>query len=705
MNLLPPPPFAPYPPAAFRKELIPEEWEACLDAWLSLSQLYLSLGQQDFQNAAAKSSSLISFLKSYYHETSQDHHDGQGRKNKEHALKRTCFILTHRVLLNTAEPPPTLLQWDFLSRFSHVYTKTQSLENLFQSLWQRKGAQLEATIQDLSSSLLKPLESTKPDSAEQVLKRIAPFLYASWDAAKQLMTGSDLMDAMSAAYTRGSPGLRETLVTVCYLGLSGAMKGEKPNHSLIFDHLYSLKGQAERGSSPSLLADLVTNTPILSRLRTGITGRDADRAHHLATALSSFRTNSLLRPRRATASRKGTKGKGKAVLQASSGQTGGEQHIHRMSLITQIQDLFPELGSGFISRLLDEYDESVEEATAHLLDESLPPHLSGLDRSAELPTTNSAEAERDRIEHMAPRSTPPPPSVASLPIRKNKYDNDALDRLDNNAVSRLHKGRSASSKATADKLLADRSSAPQKSAILAALAAFDADDDERDDTYDEADVGGYVDTSRPAGEEKRDLHVSSSGAFAPSSTATAAGIADAGLGEAEEAILYRTYTSSPHVFSRDATTRRSAGRANLKRETGMTDEALEGWAAMVSRDARRFARLRDRFEGPFSGGGGGGSGQVEIARTAYREGDYDDEDGGDEDGEASGDGSRGRGQGRGRGRGGRGGGRGRGRGGGPNVSGAPGDKSTQIARQRKEARGGNRRDQRARKMARGGFPG
>lgn len=53
------------------------------------------------------------------------------------------------------------------------------------------------------------------------------------------------------------------------------------------------------------------------------------------------------------------------------------------------------------------------------------------------------------------------------------------------------------------------------------------------------------------------------------------------------------------------------------------------------------------------------------------------------------------------------GGRGRGRG---NVAGPTGDKETEAARNRKEANKGsranhNRRDQRARKMARGGFPG
>lgn len=69
---------------------------------------------------------------------------------------------------------------------------------------------------------------------------------------------------------------------------------------------------------------------------------------------------------------------------------------------------------------------------------------------------------------------------------------------------------------------------------------------------------------------------------------------------------------------------------------------------------------------------------------------------------------RGQGPSRGRGRGRGGGGRGRGGGGaGGDVAGPADDRGTQIARQRKDAQKGsranhNRRDQRARKMARGG---
>lgn len=274
-------------------------------------------------------------------------------------------------------------------------------------------------------------------------------------------------------------------------------------------------------------------------------------------------------------------------------------------------------------------------------------------------TATSGHAHNDQsndiVPHLAPRTTPP-----LLPSRRNVFDNDEFDKLTVDA-SRLHIGRK-NEDLTADNLLSDRSNAPNKAAILSALAAFDSDDDERDDTYDVEDVGGTVDTALPGSDE-----------------------ADADLHDKNEETLFGAYKMSPAAFERDSITRRGKARAALKSETGMTDEAIEGWAIMIGRDPRRLRRL----EAKFSSFGGA---QRELAPTAYRESPAgsgaEDSDGG----------GRGGYRGRGRGRG----GSGHGTGGGP--------VDDKLARQRKDAHKGsranhNRRDQRARKMARGGFAG
>jgi activating signal cointegrator complex subunit 2 len=650
------PSLASYPPAQVRKDLGIDEWEACLDAWLSLSALYLRLGKSEFESAARKEQPLVPFLTSYYQVSAQERQQHGQTQGKEHTLRKTCFILTHRILLTTSHPPAPLLQWEFLSDFSHVYMKTQSLDLLLQKLWRSRHDDLDRSLQNFLSTTIKQLESSKPDAAEPSVKRIVPLLYSSHEAGAIALTSSELVDAMAAAYPRSSPELHKPLVSVLYYGLLSLTKGDKPNYSLLFDHLYGLKNQAG-GSEVSILADLVTNTSLLSKLRTTITGKNAERAQGLANTLSSLLSPSIARPKK---SRKVNKGKGKATAdEFGHGAVSSEQNV---GFISQIQDLFPDLGSAFIARLWNEYHDDPEQVTARLLDDSLPDHLRSLDRTEELKyaKTNAQDAEQKRIDHLAPRSTPPPE-------RRNVFDDDEFDRLEVDA-SRLHLGRK-NAKLTADAMLDDRSAAPAKSAIFAALAAFDSDDDERDDTYDEADVGGTVDDARPAGEDSRDTDLGNQG-------------------ENEEA-LFRAWRMDKGVFERSSDVRRSSARAALKSETGMQDEAIEGWAVMLGRDPRRLRRLEARFSA-FSGA------QPELERTSYRDSEATE----DSDNGAGGRGGRG---GRGRGRGGRGRGRG-GRGGG-NPAGPPSEGQTQAARQRKEARGSNRRDGRARKMARAGFPG
>ncbi|KAJ9647267.1 hypothetical protein H2199_002254 [Coniosporium tulheliwenetii] len=439
-------------------------------------------------------------------------------------------------------------------------------------------------------------------------------MHASPEIAAFFMVGSDFLDALSAGYVKVSPAVRARLVTIAYLGLVSLARGAKPNYSLLSDHLYSLKSSAEEiqkagSGSESLLADLVTNTPILQKIRDSSSSSEGVRAKNLAASLSAFRLPAAARPKRLI-SRKVDKGKGRVSDKYGHGAFEGGVHVHRMSLISQVQDLFPDLGSGFVVKLLDAFGDDVEQ-------------------------------------------------------RRNVFDNDELDRLAVDA-SRLHIGRK-NEKLTADAILSDRSAAPQKAAILSALAAFDLDDDERDDTYDAEDVGGTVEP----GYDEVDIDVR----------------------EKNEEALFKAYTASSDIFNRDAATRRSSARAALKNETGMTDEAIEGWAIMTGRDPRKLRRLEAKFTA-FSGQ------QNLLAPTAYRGSPAGS---GTEESDADGEGGRGRGgrggaRGRGQGRGGRGG-----RGG--NVAGPVDEKGTQVARQRKEASKGsranhNRRDQRARKMAR-----
>ncbi|KZF21890.1 hypothetical protein L228DRAFT_269338 [Xylona heveae TC161] len=713
---MPLPPIAPFPPSFLRRDIAPSEWESCLDAWVLLIQLRLHLSAERSSSESANDDSLHAFLSSYVHESSRAFPgDVQFSGVKAKVLRRECFLLIHRLLSEASPPPAPLLGWKFLVDLSRVYGKSASLRKLLGSVWTQHQSTLVRGLQKSKASLIGGLEDGHANELEDELARLGPLFSASRDIATFFMTGSDFLDALCIGYARASDMVQLRILAATYLGLISLIDGEKPNFSALFDHLYTLKRTAEsaqkKGSlqSKSLVVDLVTNTPLLRHLEERATGSESARAKSIVTALQAFHDANARRKR--PIRRKVSKGKGKAARDPADAALE-DIHIHRMSLVTQIQDLFPDLGSGFIVRLLDEYGDDVEQVTAHLLDDSLPAHLRQADRSEDLPSAAQDQPEQppNLASHLVPRSTPPPTS--SIPSRRNVYDDDEFDRLAID-TSKLHVGR-RDANLTADHLLSSRQNAPNKAAIISALSAFDADDDERDDTYDLEDVGGTVDsTTDYDGDRARKQQ--------------GAGKDAAAAAEADriDRALFSVYTTLPNTFNRDAATRRSQPRQSLRRETGLTDEAIEGWAVMLGREPKRLRKMEEKFK--LFGAGGAGAGalqQPELPSTKYK-GVSSAEDN-DEDDYSSGPGSRsdtgpsrgGRGRGGGGAGRGRGAPRGRGRGGGAGGPGGPGDKSnltgpsgdknTQISRQRKESSKSsranhNRRDQRAKKMARGGM--
>ena len=648
------PAFVDVPSHEDHVQLPPEEWQACIELWITLAELHLRSPNEVWAKSLEEDrSNLVGFLKSYFLALTRSKNFPElSRATK---LRRLCFLLSHRAL-SSAAVPLDLLSWTFLASICSGFPQSEELKKLLSSAWKRRTSEVDTQLQAEKNRQIKTLDAGRYSEMTKSMTQTIPVLHQVPDLAAFLMTGSDLLDSIDTACKKADADFRKVATIYVYLGFVGLLTSSQPSISALSDHLYSLKSSSSPGN-PSLLADLVSKTPLLPKLKDVLASQDPSRLSKLENLLAEYRQPGNSRPKQLVR-RKIGKGKGRSRDEFGHQGFGGI-HVHRMSKITQIQDLFPDLGSGFIVKLLDEYNDDVEQVTAHLLDESLPAHLSGLDRSQQLPTSQP-QTNADLASHLPPRSTPPPTE------RRNIYDGDELDQLSAD-TSRLHFGR-ANKNRTADNLLADRSTAPNKAAIMSALAAFDSDDDERDDTYDVEDVGGTVDSSMANDEANADKN--------------------------EEA-LFAAYRMSPEAFSRDAITRRSKARMALKNETQWTDEAIEGWAVMLARDPRKLKRLEAKYA-TFAGQ------QNALERTAWREAEEGDAE--SSGGEAFG--NRGRGGGRGRGpRGGRGGGRG-----GAAVSGPSNEAGTQQARQRKEASKGsranhNRRDQRARKMARGGFPG
>lgn len=152
------------------------------------------------------------------------------------------------------------------------------------------------------------------------------------------------------------------------------------------------------------------------------------------------------------------------------------------SLISQVKDLLPDLGEGFILACLEHYGYDSERVINNILEDRLAPELSQLDRSLE------RQAKPD-----------PTPLLSS---RHNIFQNDEFDVFSRDSVdlSRVHKGRRKEESV--------RSLVNDKQAVVAQWqryqkysvaveevplqpGEYQADDyeDEYDDTYDGNQVG------------------------------------------------------------------------------------------------------------------------------------------------------------------------------------------------------------------------
>lgn len=386
------PAFAPFPEAPWRDHIVPVEWEACLSLWVSLTEAHLSLGRDDFQSISAKDESLNRFVVDFMREVAASGITILGLSVPATSLFRHVYILATRLLKSTT-PPTALLQWEFLSDLSRVYGKKRTIMVLT-DVFKSHPLTVETSLHGAKKSLILALDSgIKGDLRipEARLKHLNHLFHASPDAAALFMAGSDFLDGLISCYKIMNPPLRKTIVATAYLCLVGLTEGEAPKFSILIDQLYSLKVAADAhkdgptSGNDSMVAELVTVSPLLKQVQHRLeqSGSTTTRMKSVISGLEAYRKpGSNMRPKRLV-KRKIDKGKAVAEVDEEE-EVISELRVHKMSQISQIQDLFPELGTGFVSQLLDEYQNDTEQVVAHLLEDDLPPYLASVDRARAL---------------------------------------------------------------------------------------------------------------------------------------------------------------------------------------------------------------------------------------------------------------------------------------------------------------------------------
>lgn len=687
--MAPLPPIAPYPPAGIRKTIPPETWSTVLTTYTTLLTHRLSLAPADLLS----DSTLHAFITSYFHELSLAPSISPTPGSKE--LKQSAFRSLNRIL---TIPPPSkipaeLVQGQFLISVANSLPKSKAVRTTFDTLWVNHPELLETSITKLKSEDILPLlipgkKAAPASKVQSLLHELSILFLVSPRVGEVFVAGSDFLDAL-IELDHTEPPLRKSILRLTQVAFTGLLPpsndsptttNRKANYSLLFDNLYSLLTHKPGTPEHAFLTALMSETTLLHRLRSVTPTQDdiTARLNSLISNLEKYtprgdgriRRPLHLRRKRATST---GKGKGLATVDGSD----IEEDI-MAQYVFQVREIFPELREAWVRTILDEYEGNVEAVIRGILDGTL------YEEDPRAVPTSPRVRRRSSIQVPA----------TAVPTRKNIYDNDALDTLALSAISSVHIGKKD--------IVPDTSpDTASKQAIFAALALFDADDDERDDTYDAADVGGAVDNTTT--ESDPSLHLAT----------TAAGeVVNA------EQILYNIWTTSSAaeramLFARDSNTRRGTQRGQLKNQTGWSNEAIEGWGVMLERDilGRRMKELDRKYGEGSKVGGNVNTGA--IGRTRYRKGEEGEE--GEEDGEGeggAGGGQRGRGGYRGMGGGGRGGGgggrgrggRGGGGGGAAGGGGGGGDSTKDRARkeQNKSSRANHsRREGHARKMARG----
>jgi len=384
------PPFAPFPAEEWRGNLSSDDWESLLASWTQLCHVYLTLQDAELGGVATKDESLPQFLSSLINELAKEGQTAIGSSSQAKALFKTAFLLTRR--LWNCSKLPDLLRWEFLADFAKTYGKRRA-STLFPVLFQTIGSRklVEGSLAALKKFFIANLDAGfKGDikTLEEHLARFNHLAHASPDVAVFFLAGADFLDGLITCFKIMNPPLRGTIIATTYLCLMGLTDGGAPSYSMLSDQLYSLKAAADAHRSgllnvnDSLVVHLVTATPILKQIRRRAdeSGAATSALRSRLAALEAFHTPGLgsVRPKRLP--RRMDKGKSVAI----GDNIDPEAHINRASGISQVQDLFPELGSGFVAKLLDEYNQDSEQVIAHLLDESLPLHLATGDRSEQM---------------------------------------------------------------------------------------------------------------------------------------------------------------------------------------------------------------------------------------------------------------------------------------------------------------------------------
>ncbi|KAJ6588792.1 hypothetical protein B0H19DRAFT_1101164 [Mycena capillaripes] len=221
--------------------------------------------------------------------------------------------------------------------------------------------------------------------------------------------------------------------------------------------------------------------------------------------------------------------------------------------VTQVLDILPEHEPAYIRALLMHPSYTTPEKVVEALLEGTAPSLEELQPSASKPDDISSY------------------------VRRNVYDDDAMDL-----------GQVRVGKKTNDSVLRDRTFIEQMKADILRRAEEISDDEEEEEGGEGNDGAGKGKAKAQIDDGDLDLDASQNHVKVAGDGEESGGEDSDGEEDEEvlspETICELAYIRDPKLFDRDVQTRRGKPRADLKAQTGWSDEQLEGWRIMLERN-------------------------------------------------------------------------------------------------------------------------
>lgn len=602
-----------YPDAGIRQDILStagsELWDNLITTWISLVQYYLRLPATN-----TMSPSMRAFLESYVTVCAETGTDLGDLTADELHLRASVFSLITKKDDGEGEGGKYIIVdgiavtgiWGFIQTFGR--TNTTEVQQVVRHLYASRGGKTFVNLL-MDTVLADPaLLSTSQEASAQLVQALCIVLLSSPAVARDCITLKwfDLLQKLYLGSTADAAKvslLRVTSASFCVPPL--AVLDSNVRIRVLSDVIS--KATSAPDTQSQLLSALLNYTNF-----TALIGVPS-----LTMSLETAKLRIPLVPSPLIHKRKQPKlrSKNKSVSRSAESEPVVVDDVSEEA-VSMLLDLFPQLSVPAVSDVIRNNGGNAELATSFLLEN--PEELAKYEKFT-MPVKKSAPAatpQRDKGKTIS-RSQPSSNVESGSNSNNNKINNNNNNTkqrsiYDNDDLSNLKVGTSKlifgkKEKMSLNKL--GKAYTDEKSLQATLERIYQADEDEHDDTYDDAEVSHP--TAVPTLTDETDDSVAKNAIRnSHKSTAVSAGPADiefsgnnststaaepAQLSEAEvlEAFLLDYYGSHKEEFSKSA--RRTRARGEIRKRTNWTDEQIEGWARMLERDPTRKTRLENKY--------------------------------------------------------------------------------------------------------------